>query len=83
VIKELLTPLNVQFDGNNTIVAHRILCDGDHAAVEARGRNRTKQGKTYENEYCWVIEMRDDKMVSIVEYADTALMVSALAPLET
>ncbi len=82
VVKGLLVPLNVQFEGNNTIVAHRILCDGDYAVVEARGRNRTKQGKVYENEYCWVIEMRDGKMANIVEYADTELMESALAPLQ-
>jgi uncharacterized protein len=83
VLKDLLAPLREQFDGANTIVANRILCDADCAVVEARGRNTTTQGRAYENEYCWIIEMRDSKMVSIVEYADTALIESALAPLPT
>jgi uncharacterized protein len=82
VLKDLLAPLRAQFEGANTIVAHRILCDGDYAVVEARGRNTTTAGKRYENEYCWVIEMKDGQMKSIVEYADTALMESALAPLQ-
>lgn len=63
-------------------LAHRILYDADYAVVEAKARNRTKQGKVYENGYCWVIEVRDGKMASIVEYADTTLMESALAPLD-
>ena len=82
VVKDLLVPLSVRFVGNNTIVAHRILCDAGYAVAEARGCNRTKQGKDYENEYCGVIEMRDGKMAGIVEYADTPLMESALSPLE-
>jgi ketosteroid isomerase-like protein len=81
VLKELLGPLNRQFAGGNTIIAHRVLGEGDYVVVEARGRNRTKAGKSYENEYCWVIMMRDGKMARIIEYADTALMESALDPL--
>jgi len=81
VLRELLGPLNSQLAGGNTIVAHRILGEDDCVVVEARGRNRTKAGIAYENEYCWVIEMRDGKMARIVEYADTALIESALDPL--
>lgn len=81
VLKELLGPLNSQFAGGNTIIAQRILGEDDYVVVEARGRNRTKAGQAYENEYCWVIMMRDGKMTRIVEYADTALIESALIPL--
>ncbi len=82
MIKDLLMPLSTRCEGNSTIAAHRILCDADHAVVEARGRNRTKQGRVYENEYCWVIELRDGRMAHIVEDADTALMEAALEPLQ-
>jgi uncharacterized protein len=80
VLKDLLGPLRQQFTTSNTIVAERILADGDYVVVEARGRNRTRKGEIYENEYCWVILMRDGKMARLVEYADTALMASVLDP---
>jgi uncharacterized protein len=81
VLADLLGPLNRQLAGRNTIAAHRILADGDFVVVEARGLNRTKAGKAYENEYCWVVRFRDGKMIEIVEYADTALVESALLPI--
>jgi ketosteroid isomerase-like protein len=80
VVNDLLRPLRQQFIGSNTIVAERVLAEGDYVVVEARGRNRTRQGSIYENEYCWVIQMRDGKMARLVEYADTALMESVLDP---
>jgi ketosteroid isomerase-like protein len=35
-------------------------------------------GKPYENNYCFVIRMRNGKMVEIEEYCDTELVTSAL-----
>jgi hypothetical protein len=72
-----------QFIASNTIVAERVLAEGDYVVVEARGRNRTKKGDIYENEYCWVIQMRDGKMARLVEYADTDSMQSVLKPCPT
>jgi uncharacterized protein len=78
VVNDLLRPLRQQFVASNTIVAQRVIAESDYVVVEARGRNRTKRGNIYENEYCWVIQMRDGKMARLVEYADTALMESVL-----
>jgi len=80
VLKELLGPLNAQLAGGNTITASRIIGEGDLVVVEGRGHNRTKTGKPYANTYCWVFRFQDGKVVELTEYADTALIESALEP---
>ena len=34
----------------------------------------TKTGKLYDNDYCFVIEMKGGKMIELTEYLDTALV---------
>lgn len=58
----------------------RILADGDYVVVETRGDVVTKTGKPYNNTYCFVIRLRDDKMVELTEYFDTELVTAALEP---
>ena len=41
----------------------------------------TKTGNHYANDYCWVIEMANGKMLELVEYMDTALVNEKLEPL--
>ena len=77
VLAELLGPLNAQLDGN-IISAQRFIAEGDLVVVEGRGHNRTRAGAAYENSYCWVIRLRDSKMLEITEYADTQLIATAL-----
>lgn len=78
VLKELLGPLNAQLAGRNTITAHRFVAEGDQVVVEGRGHNTTKAGKPYDNRYCWVFRFTGGQVVELVEYADTALIESAL-----
>jgi len=80
VLKELLGPLNAQLADGNTITASRIIGEGNFVVVEGRGHNRTKTGKPYANTYCWVFRFEGEKVVEITEYADTALIESALEP---
>jgi ketosteroid isomerase-like protein len=80
VLKELLGPLNAQLANGNTITAHRFIAEGDHVVVEGRGHNTTKTGKPYQNTYCWIFRLNGGKVVELVEYADTALIESALQP---
>lgn len=41
--------------------------------VLARGDVKTVRGEDYNNSYCFVIRMRDGKIVGLREYMDTAL----------
>ena len=50
---------------------HKMLADGDTAVVQQAISAETRDGKQYDNEYCWVYTCRDGKISRIVEYADT------------
>jgi ketosteroid isomerase-like protein len=80
VLKELLGPLNAQLADGNTITASRLIAEDDLVVVEGQGHNRTKTGKTYANTYCWVFRFQGGKVIELTEYADTALIESALQP---
>jgi ketosteroid isomerase-like protein len=52
----------------------RILADGDVAVVQQRLTATAKAtGEYYDNQYCWIYTVRDDKIVHMEEYADTLL----------
>jgi uncharacterized protein len=46
-------------------------CDGDTVIIELTNRGKVSNGKTYENEYCFVFELENDKIRRIREYVDT------------
>ena len=74
ILSDLLGPLSKLLDGRNTCIPTRIHADGDFVIVEAKGQNQLKDGRRYDNEYCFVIKMRDGKMIEITEYLDTELV---------
>ncbi len=80
IIREIFGKLRDRFDGANVCVPTRIHGDGDFVIVQARGKNRTKDGKAYENDYCFVIRMRAGRIAEYEEYCDTELVTSVLGP---
>jgi uncharacterized protein len=78
VLTDLLRPLRTQFATQYTAAAHRIIAEGDYAAVELRGHVTTKSGKPYNNTYCFVIRLSQGKLQELTEYMDTALAENAL-----
>jgi ketosteroid isomerase-like protein len=80
VQEQVLGPLFAQFATPYRNRAHRIIVEGDDVAVLCNGDVETKAGKRYNNSYCYVIRMRDGKMVELREYFDTALVERALEP---
>src|SRR5882757_8793734 len=49
----------------------KTFCDGDTVIVELTNRGKVSNGKTYENEYCFIFELESDKIRRIREYVDT------------
>ena len=50
----------------------RILADGDVAVVQQRLTATAKAtGADYDNQYCWIYEVRDGRIAVLEEYADT------------
>jgi ketosteroid isomerase-like protein len=78
VLRDLLGPLRTKLMERSRTVAHRFFADGDYVIVEARGDNLTRQGKPYNNEYCFVFYLSDGKIKEVKEYSDTALIETVL-----
>jgi ketosteroid isomerase-like protein len=71
--EQLFAPLYAQYAGPPTTTAERIFADGDFVIVEAQGAATMKDGRPYNNRYCFVIHMRDGKIREVREYLDTQL----------
>ncbi|WP_298252191.1 nuclear transport factor 2 family protein [Bradyrhizobium sp.] len=59
-------------------IAHRIIADGDHVVVEAKGDNVTREGVRYDNDYCLVFRFEGGRIKEIREYCDSVLTERAL-----
>ena len=78
VREQLLRPLAARFATPYTNRATRIVADGDIVVVECRGDTTTKDGKRYDNRYCWVCRLAGGKLVELTEYMDTQFAASVL-----
>lgn len=78
VLEGLLAQLRSRIEGRIKTIGHRFIAEGDFVVVEARGDNKTKAGKPYNNSYCFVIRLADGKLKEITEYMDTELVTAVL-----
>ena len=77
VVDEIFRPLNRVLVERATIPTR--LIDGDDViVVQARGRNLTRDGQRYDNDYVFVIHLEDGKIVRYEEYCDTELIARVL-----
>ena len=75
IIDEFLRPVRGLFEGKdpqNEICS--LFSKGDLVAAETHGTGKLKNGKTYDNRYAWLIEVKDGKIFAIREYMDTAFI---------
>lgn len=78
VMRDLLGPLRGKLMARSRTVAHRFFADGDYVIVEARGDNLTRDGKAYNNEYCFVFRLSEGRIKEVKEYSDTSLIEAVL-----
>jgi len=77
IIDEVFRPLNRALVERATLPT-RVIDGGDVIVVQARGRNLTRDGKRYDNDYVFVIHFRGDKIARYEEYCDTELVARVL-----
>lgn len=77
IVDEIFRPLNRALVERAT-VATRVIDGGDIVVVQARGRNLTRDGRRYDNDYVFVIHFRDGKIALYEEYCDTDLIARVL-----
>lgn len=78
ILNDLIAPLRRVLAPPLRTHARRLIAEGDIVVVEARGQNLTRDGRPYENNYCYVFEFCDGQVAALTEYADTELFRSAL-----
>ena len=78
VIEELFAGLAARIEMPMKTIPIRFIAEGDVVVVEARGDNRTRDGKPYNNQYCFVFTLKDGKLSAVEEYCDTALVEDVL-----
>lgn len=72
IIDDFLDPVRDMFEpGDPKVLIDNILSKGDTVVCETRGTGRLKNGKDYNNVYCWVIEIKDGLIYAIREYMDS------------
>ncbi len=77
IVEEIFRPLNKVLAERGTIPT-RVIDGGDVVVVQARGRNLTRDGRRYDNDYAFVIHFRDGKIARYEEYCDTELIARVL-----
>ena len=72
IVDEFLAPVRGIFeDGDPKTTIKNIFGKGDSVCVESFAQGQMKNGNYYDNQYCWVIEVKDDLIYRIREYMDS------------
>jgi ketosteroid isomerase-like protein len=77
IIDEIFRPLNRVLVERATIPT-RLIDGGDVIVLQARGKNLTRDGQRYDNDYVFLIHFEDGKIVRYEEYCDTELIARVL-----
>jgi ketosteroid isomerase-like protein len=60
----------------------RVLADGEIGVVEWRGHATSVIGDPFDNVYCWIMRVRDERIVEVTAYVDSALVAALFASVE-
>ena len=66
------------FPDGLTFTVRDMVAEGDKVAVEAVSEGEHVSGQTYNNEYHFLFEFRDGKLIKLKEYMDTELVTDVL-----
>ena len=77
IINEIFRPLNRVLVERATTPT-RLIDGGEVVVLQAVGKNLTRDGQRYDNDYVFVIHFRDGKIARYEEYCDTDLIARVL-----
>jgi len=73
IIDKFLGPIRGAFvDGDPKVKVLSLVASGPMVVAEAHGTGSMKNGKQYDNKYCFVLKVKDDKILALREYMDSA-----------
>jgi uncharacterized protein len=72
IVDEFLAPVRGLFiPGDPKVHMKTITSSGNLVMTETHGTGTLSNGKTYDNHYCWAVEVKDGKIFAIREYFDS------------
>jgi ketosteroid isomerase-like protein len=74
IYNNLFGPIREVLDGAIRMNVTNATAENDLVVIEALGQARTKDGRSYENSYCFVFRFEDGKIIESREYMDTQLV---------
>ena len=73
IIDKFLGPIRGAFvEGDPKVKVLALVSSGPMVVAEAHGTGSMKNGKQYNNMYCFVLKVKDDKILALREYMDSA-----------
>ena len=66
--------LNEILPGGTQLHVEQVFTDGDWAIVELRSLATAKNGMRFDNRYCWIMRFKDEMIVQVRAYLDSALV---------
>jgi ketosteroid isomerase-like protein len=76
LMEKLIGPLFGQLKQGIHMDIRQLVAEGDHVVAVTSGTSETLDGRPYNNDYCWIIRIRDGKLAEVTEYSDTELITS-------
>ena len=83
VLHELMASVMSRIVDHIAVTPHRFIADDDYVVVEFSGKATTRDGKSYNNTYCWIHRVADGQVVEVTEYLDTELVTSVFGKTES
>jgi ketosteroid isomerase-like protein len=74
ILSDLFAPLRRVLAPPRKSHALYMIAEGNMVVVQGQGENTTRDGRRYDNTYCWIFTFRDTEVRAVTEYADTELM---------
>lgn len=72
IIDEFLAPIRGMFrPGDPKLEITNMISSGDQVAVETHTTGTFQNGNIYDNEYAWILAVKDGMVYSVREYMDT------------
>ncbi|HET6675263.1 MAG TPA: nuclear transport factor 2 family protein [Nitrospiraceae bacterium] len=66
--------LNKILPGGTQLHVEQVFTDGDWAIVELRSLATAENGMRFDNRYCWIMRFKDEMIVEVRAYLDSALV---------
>ncbi len=63
----------LQLESFPVITIKNVIADGDFVVIESTGKATTKNGKPYNQSYCDVFKFKEERLIEVTTYLDTAL----------